>query len=177
VSKSNGEHSKILPLKEDIKIYLKGIDEELASEYVQVVDELEDADVAIIMLNAPYHPGEEGNLLERFFHQSALTYGREKLDSILTILERKPTVVNIYLDRPAVIPEIKEKAAAILVNFGAVDEAILDVIFGNFNPQGLLPFEIPSSMNAVREQKEDVPYDSNDPLFEFGYGLSYKEIK
>lgn len=28
---------------------------------------------------------------------------------------------------------------------------------------------------AVRNQKEDVPYDSEDPLFPFGYGLSYEE--
>jgi beta-glucosidase len=30
-------------------------------------------------------------------------------------------------------------------------------------------------MEAVRQQKEDVPYDSEDPLFEFGFGLTYVE--
>lgn len=55
----------------------------------------------------------------------------------------------------------------------ASDETVLDVIFGQFNPQGKLPFELPSSMQAVRKQKEDVPHDSEDPLFEFGHGLSY----
>jgi beta-glucosidase len=28
-------------------------------------------------------------------------------------------------------------------------------------------------MQAVKEQKEDVPYDSKNPLFPFGAGLSY----
>jgi beta-glucosidase len=28
-------------------------------------------------------------------------------------------------------------------------------------------------MEAVRNQKEDLPYDSKDPLFKFGFGLSY----
>jgi beta-glucosidase len=28
-------------------------------------------------------------------------------------------------------------------------------------------------MEAVRAQNEDVPYDSKDPLFEFGHGLNY----
>ena len=51
--------------------------------------------------------------------------------------------------------------------------ALLDVVFGNFNPNGKLPVEMPSSMEAVRNQKEDVPYDSKDPLYKFGYGLSY----
>jgi beta-glucosidase len=37
-----------------------------------------------------------------------------------------------------------------------------------------LPFEIPSSMEAVRKQKEDLPYDSEDPLFPFGHGLTFE---
>jgi beta-glucosidase len=28
-------------------------------------------------------------------------------------------------------------------------------------------------MEAVREQKEDLPYDSREPLFQFGFGLNY----
>jgi beta-glucosidase len=40
-------------------------------------------------------------------------------------------------------------------------------------PSAKLPFEMPLSMEAVRNQKEDVPYDSEKPLFPFGYGLSY----
>ena len=51
----------------------------------------------------------------------------------------------------------------------------LDVVFGRYNPSGKLPFEMPRSMEAVRAQKEDLPYDSEDPLFPFGHGLSYEE--
>jgi beta-glucosidase len=32
---------------------------------------------------------------------------------------------------------------------------------------------MPSSMEAVKKQKEDVPYDSENPLFPFGHGLTY----
>ncbi len=73
----------------------------------------------------------------------------------------------------AVIPEIAAESAALIANFGANDAAVLDVIFGRFAPTGKLPFELPSSMEAVRNQKEDVPYDSEHPLFPFGYGLTY----
>ena len=31
-----------------------------------------------------------------------------------------------------------------------------------------------SPQEAVRQQKEDLPYDSKDPLFEFGFGLTYQ---
>jgi beta-glucosidase len=84
-----------------------------------------------------------------------------------------PTIVALYLDRPAVIPEISAAAKALLGEYGADDVAVLNVIFGKANPQGKLPFELPSSMEAVRSQKEDVPHDSENPLYPFGFGMSY----
>jgi beta-glucosidase len=62
-----------------------------------------------------------------------------------------------------------------LAEFGASDTVVLDVIFGLARPEGKLPFELPSSIEAVRNQKADVPYDSQDPLYAFGYGLTYNE--
>jgi beta-glucosidase len=53
------------------------------------------------------------------------------------------------------------------------DEALFDVLTGKFAPTGKLPFEMPSSMEAVLGQLEDVPHDSKAPLFEFGAGLTY----
>jgi len=46
-------------------------------------------------------------------------------------------------------------------------------VFGKVRPQGKLPFELPSSMEAVRRQKEDLPHDSKNPLYKFGFGLVY----
>ena len=57
--------------------------------------------------------------------------------------------------------------------FDVFDKALLDVVFGKFNPVGKLSFEVPSSMDAVRAQLEDVPFDSKDPTFPYGHGLSY----
>jgi hypothetical protein len=42
------------------------------------------------------------------------------------------------------------------------------------SPEGSLPFEMPASWEAVLQQKEDVPFDSGDPLFPFGHGLWYR---
>ena len=85
-----------------------------------------------------------------------------------------PTIFNIYIDRPAVFPEINAAAKAVIANYGASDAALLDVIFGKAKPEGNLPFELPSSMEAVNNQKEDLPYDSKAPLYKFGFGLRYK---
>ena len=92
----------------------------------------------------------------------------------MELLKTVPTVINIYLDRPAVIPEIAEASTALIADFGASDQSVCEVLFGNAKPKGKLPFELPSSMEAVEAQKADLPYDSEQPLFEFGFGMSYK---
>jgi beta-glucosidase len=102
-----------------------------------------------------------------------LTFGAEQLTKLRGVMQAKPTVIALYLDRPYVIPELARESAALVGHFGVGDEALLDVLTGAFGPVGKLPFELPSSMDAVRAQKEDVPYDSANPLFAFGHGLRY----
>lgn len=163
--------STLLPLQGTPKIYIENIAPEVAAAYGQVVATVEEADVAIIRLSTPFEPRGQG--FELMFHRGRLDFPAEDLARIRAILAKVPTVVDIYLDRPAVIPEIAAESAALLANFGANDGALLDVIFGRFAPSGKLPFELPSSMEAVLRQDSDVPYDSENPLFPFGYGLSY----
>lgn len=170
----NGDTSggQTLPLQGRPKLYVENVAPEVAQAYGQVVDSIEDADLAILRLSAPYEP-RDGSFLERMFHAGHLDFLEEERARILGVLERIPTVVAISLDRPAVIPEIAAKSAALLADFGASDAVLLDVIFGRFAPEGKLPFEMPSSVEAVLQQKSDVPYDSEHPLFPFGHGLSY----
>ena len=166
--------NKQLPLKAgSLKIYVENIDKKVAAQYATVVDKPHDADLAIIRLNTPWYPVETNNFMARMFHHGDLDFKGTKKDSILQLLNAVPTIVDIYLDRPAVIPEINAKAKGLLADFGASDAAVLDVIFGKAKPGGHLPFELPCSMEAVKNQKEDVPYDSKDPLYKFGAGLSY----
>jgi beta-glucosidase len=102
-----------------------------------------------------------------------LTFGAEQLGTLRPILRLKPTISVIYMDRPYVIPDIAADSAALVAHFGVTDEALLDVLTGVVAPAGTLPFELPSSMEAVRAQKEDLPHDSAQPLFPFGHGLTY----
>jgi len=44
---------------------------------------------------------------------------------------------------------------------------------GKISPHAHLPFELPSSMAEVQNQREDVPHDTAHPLYAYGYGLSY----
>jgi beta-glucosidase len=163
----------ILPLSGQQKVYVKNMDAGMAARYTEVVDSPQDADFAILRLQTPWYPVDTDLAFARAFHHGDLDFQGEVLEEILALLKAVPTIVVIYLDRPAVIPEISGAAAALLGEYGASDEAMLDVIFGRAQPVGKLPFELPSSMEAVRKQKADVPYDSEDPLYPFGFGLSY----
>jgi beta-glucosidase len=134
---------------------------------------MEEAEYAILRLDTPWYPVETKNPFAKGFHHGDLDYKGEALTEILEILEHLPTVVIIYLDRPAVIPEVSAAAKGLFGEFGASDAAVLDVVFGKVKPEGKLPFELPSSMDAVHKQRADVPFDSDDPLYPFGFGLSY----
>ena len=82
----------------------------------------------------------------------------------------------VNLQRPAILTEIEPLSKAIIADFDVAEGIILDLIFGKFAPTGTLPIELPSSMQSVLDQKEDLPYDSENPLFEFGHGLKYTKI-
>jgi beta-glucosidase len=162
-----------LPLKSGLKVYIENIDPAIAGKYATVVKRPGDADYAILRLKAPSRILEGAGPMGRLFSSGDLDFKEKELAEILKIVNSVPTIVDIYLDRPAVIPEIAAASKGLLANFGANDEALLDIIFGKMAPSGKLPFELPSSMDAVRKQKEDLPYDSENPLFPFGFGLSY----
>ncbi len=164
----------LLPLKKGTKIYAEGmLHPEVLGKYGTVVNTPDEADVILLRLHTPYDKRDK-YLLERFFHQGRLWYTDEELQKINALISQKPSVVVVNLERPAILTPINKKSSALMADFGTSDEVLAGMIFGKYNPSGKLPFELPSSKEAVKKQKEDVPYDSENPLYPFGFGLSYK---
>jgi len=135
------------------------------------VDRVEDADVAILRLEAPFEhrTGEYA----AFFHSGSLEFRPDEIARILAIADRIPSIVDVYLDRPAVMPALAEHAATLLVTFAVRDEALLDVLSGRAGPGGRLPFDLPRSMASVKAGSPDVAFDAGDPVFRYGDGLTY----
>jgi len=164
----------LLPLKEGTKIYTDGmINPEIINKYGIVVDDISEADIVLTRIRTPFDERTDF-FLERFFHQGRLYYNDEEKKKIFDLIDKKPSLVVVNLERPAILTEINEKCDALIADFGTSDEVLVEIIFGKINPSGKLPFELPSTWEAVQKQLEDVPYDSENPLYKFGDGLSYE---
>ncbi|MFF8608483.1 glycoside hydrolase family 3 protein [Streptomyces sp. NPDC015346] len=158
-----------LPLSGRPKLYVENVDRVVAAAYGDVVTAPAEADLAVLRLRTPYE--ERPNRFESFFHSGTLAFEGPEPARVLALLATVPTVVCVNLERPAVLPEIAEHAAALIADYGASDEALLDVAFGRAKAEGTLPFELPRSMAAVAAARPDVPNDTADPVFPHGHGL------
>ena len=164
----------LLPLAEGTKIYTDGmINPDVLNKYGQVVDDIDDADIILTRIRTPFDERNEF-FLERIFHQGRLYYNEEEKKKILDLINKKPSLVVANMERPTILTEINEKCDALMADFGTSDEVLVEIIFGKINPSGKLPFELPSTWEAVEKQLEDVPYDSENPLYKFGDGISYE---
>ena len=167
------KNDKMLPLKKGKKLYVEGFTQhELFDDFGELVSDVNDAEIIIKRIKTPYEERNE-YFLENFFRQGRLYYSKEENKKIFSLINKKPSIVIVNLERPAILTDIDARSHSLLAEFGSSDRAIIDVIFGRFNPSGKLPFELPSSQKAVENQKEDVPYDSKDPLYPYGHGLTY----
>ncbi|WP_027819778.1 glycoside hydrolase family 3 protein [Paraburkholderia bannensis] len=158
------------------KVWLYGIDPAVAQQYgYTVVSTPQAADVAIVRASTPYQTLHPNYIFGSMQHEGSLAFtdGNADYEAIKQAALAPKSVVTVYMDRPAILTNVQGKATAILANFGVSDAALFDVLTGKAKPEGHLPFELPSSMDEVVAQREDVPHDTAHPLYTFGYGLSY----
>ena len=155
------------------RVYAPGLTPETLAEHGVPVSSPAEADVAVLRLRAPYQ-ARDTYFLEARFHAGRLDFDRATLARVAALARTVPVVLDLYLDRPAILGTLAGDATAILVNYGCGEEALLDVLFGIATPQGRLPFELPRSMAAVEASRPDLPSDTADPLFPYRFGLSYQ---
>jgi beta-glucosidase len=119
-------------------------------------------------------------------------YGKEnvasnscELDSLIATREAmgdKPVIVSLNMSNPTVPAEFEPLADAIIVNFSAQTQAVLELIAGHFEPSGLLPCQLPADMLTVEAQYEDVPRDmicytdACGNTYDFAFGLNWKGV-
>ncbi len=136
------------------------------------------ADVVVLCLGEGSYTETPGNITD-------LTLGEPQLKLAEAIQATgKPVVLVLVEGRPRIINRIVDKAGAVLMAYNPGNEggqAVADVLFGDFNPSGKLPFTYPRTPNGLINY-DHKPFETEDtafgnmafkPQFEFGEGLSY----
>ncbi len=159
----------VLPLPEGTRLYVEGADPAVVARYATVVDRPEEADLALVRLMAPFEPRSD-LFLESWFHQGSLDFPPGLVSRLARVAGHCPLVVDVVLDRPAVLTPLLAFSSAVVGSYGSCDASLLDALTGAVEPRGRLPFDLPRSMEQVRRHHEDVP-GYEDPLFAFGHGL------
>ena len=159
-----------LPLTAGTRIYVEGIDQSEAAEFGAVVSKPEDAELILVRVGAPYEPRDD-LFLESYFHQGGLEFRPGLLYRLTSLAAQAPLVVDVSLDRAAVVTPIAEVAAALTVTFGVSDRSWLRALSGDVAPVGKLPIALPRSMEAVRRVREDEGLTGPAVLYPVGHGL------
>lgn len=160
--------------------------EEFENGIEKVVKAAQDADAIVLCLGENSYTESPGNLSDLYMSdlqtELALKLGATG----------KPIILVLNEGRPRLISKFEPKMAGILQtylpgNFGG--DALADILFGEVNPSGKLPYNYPRYPNSLvgynhkpsenRTVMEGVyNYAAEyNPQYEFGYGLSYTTFK
>jgi beta-glucosidase len=138
---------------------------------------LESADVAVVVLSEPPYAEMEGD-------SDTLRLAVDQEEHLRQVLASgKPTVLVLFAGRPILLPDdIRNSRMAFIMAYlpgSEAGSAIADVIYGNANPSGRLPFTWPSHTGQL-----PLTYDApatevamREAHYPFGYGLSYTRFQ
>jgi beta-glucosidase len=153
-------------------------DQEAEVDIPAAVRAAQAADVVVLALGEGSYCETPGNITD-------LTLGEPQLKLADAIIATgKPVVLVLVEGRPRIINRIADRVPAIVMAYNPSNEggtAIADVLFGDVNPSGKLPFTYPRTPNGLINY-DHKPFETENtafgnmafkPQFDFGSGLSY----
>jgi beta-glucosidase len=154
--------------------YIEGITFDNDVNYSDAIKASKENDIIILCLGEPTYCETPGNITNLELPEMQLKYA-EKLAAT-----GKPVILLLVQGRPRVFNKVSEKMDGILLAMLTGLEggpAIANLLFGDANPSGKLPFTYPKTNNGfvTHDYKPLENFDGNHPNWEypFGYGLSY----
>ena len=125
--------------------------------------------------------GERDGTHEPAWGSANLEFPEEQVNLVKALDAAGANVVSVVLmNRPYVMTGMIELSDTVLlaykpgVTMGA--EALVDTLYGEAAITGRTPFQIPRTMQQVLDQREDLPKDIVDPLFEYGFGIDVESF-
>ncbi|HKF21088.1 MAG TPA: glycoside hydrolase family 3 N-terminal domain-containing protein [Candidatus Angelobacter sp.] len=159
-----------------------------ATRIQEAVKVAQKADLVILALGGNEQTSREGWSPEHLGDRDSLDLLGNQDDLVKAILPLgKPVVVFLQHGRPNSVNTIAEHVPAIVEGWYLGQEggtAIADVLFGDYNPGGKLPITVPRSVGQLPDYYYQKPSakrgylgSTTQPLFPFGWGLSYSTFK
>jgi beta-glucosidase len=158
---------RVDPIADNARLFVEGIED---VDGLETVTDPAAADAILVRLEAPFEKGR-GSLIGEYFHGGTLAFPPETLNRLAAYAAQAPLYISVFLERPAILGPLVDLGATVIGEFGASDRVVLDAFRGRAPISGRLPFDIPSSMEAVEASREDVPFDTAAPRFQAGFGV------
>lgn len=163
----------------------KGFTNPLNFDAAAVSSAAVNADVIVLCIGENAYAESPGNTRELALDNNQVALANA------AYMSGKPVILVLTEGRPRFITGIEPPAKGILMAYWSgkkTAEAVADVLFGDYNPDGILPFSYPRSMGEmvlydhkpseeIREVFNDDIHTGYDPLYPFGYGLSYTSFE
>ena len=160
-------------------------DQKLIDEAVKVAN---NSDNVVLVIGGNEDTNKEGWAENHLGDRDSLDLVGRQNDLVKAILATgKPTVVFLINSGPLAINYVAENVPAILEGFYLGEEtgtAAADVLFGDYNPGGKLTVSFPRSVgqlpiyyNRKPSARRGYLFSTTEPLFPFGFGLSYTTFK
>ena len=152
-----GENTTVLTEKEDVEVI-----KELAQQ----------ADVIIVSIGEPSYQHDP------VWGYDTLEIVQSQQEILEAAVASGKTVITVVTGgRPYILTWCDENTNAILEAYypgakGGI--AIAETLFGMNNPTGKTPMQFPRNMESVNAQEGDVSFDLENPLYDYGFGLSYE---
>lgn len=152
-------------IKPGNKIYLENIETMSPDK----TDE-DNADIAIIRLSTPHQQLHPNFFFGSRQQEGDIDFKADGNDTqrMQALSKKMPTIAVIQMSRPAIIANIIDDLDGLYVDLGVSDDILIDTIVKGLETEGTLPFELPCSMQAVIDQRPDLPADSQNPTFSVG---------
>jgi beta-glucosidase len=146
------------------------------------------SDAVLLVIGGNEDTNKEGWAENHLGDRDSLELVGRQNDLVKAILETgKPVIVFLLNSGPLAINYVAENVPAILEGFYLGEEggtAAADVLFGDYNPGGKLPVSFPRSVgqlpiyyNRKPTARRGYLFSTTEPLFPFGFGLSYTTFK
>ena len=163
----------------------KGFDNPLNYEVDKLTAAAAGVDAIVLCLGENAYAESPGNIADLALPENQVALAKAAAAT------GKPVILVLTEGRPRFISSFEPQMKAVLMTYWSgkkTAEAVADVLFGDYNPNGLLPFSYPRSMGEIvmydrkpTEQIREVFNDNintgYDPLYAFGAGLSYTSFE